>query len=149
MLIGEAGSASVSGVTLDKSLLEMNAGDPAVALLAAVTPENAASKEVTWTTSDPNVATVNAGEVTPVGVGTATITVTTMDGLFTASCIVTVTAAPVVDSEVETSVPTEIVEPGSTETPEPSETEVPVPSETPESGKLEAPSNPVTPAPTD
>ncbi|MGO4343997.1 Ig-like domain-containing protein [Paenibacillus sp. MCAF9] len=149
MLIGGAGSASVSGVTLDRSLLEMTAGDPAVALLAAVTPENAASKEVTWTTSDPNVAAVNAGEVTPVGVGTATITVTTMDGLFTASCLVTVTSAPVVDPESGTPMPTEVVVPEPSETVVPGPIETPVPSETPEPGRPEAAPNPVTPAPTD
>ncbi len=43
-------------------------------------------------TSDANVATVENGVVTAVAAGNATITVTTTDGSFTATCAVTVTA---------------------------------------------------------
>ncbi len=49
---------------------------------------------VTWTSSDPSVATVDStGKVTAVGAGTATITATTTDGSnLSASCAVNVTA---------------------------------------------------------
>lgn len=43
-----------------------------------------------WTSSDSNVATVNNGVITAVGVGTAIITATTVDGNKSASCSVTV-----------------------------------------------------------
>lgn len=99
MVIGQAGVIKVTGVALDKSTLEMTVGDPAVSLLAAVAPGNATNKEVTWTTSDPNVAAINEGAVTPAGEGTATITVKTTDGAFTAICEVTVIAAPIVAAE--------------------------------------------------
>lgn len=60
-------------------------------------PSDAAVRDVTWASSDTNVARVNTAgatcEVTAVGVGTATITVTTTDGSCTASCTVTVTNA--------------------------------------------------------
>jgi uncharacterized protein YjdB len=55
-----------------------------------ISPANATNKNVTWSTSNANVATVNQGVVTAVGVGTATITVTTMDGAKIATCAVTV-----------------------------------------------------------
>ncbi len=58
---------------------------------AIVTPDDATEKAVTWTSSDDTVATVDSnGVVTGVKVGTATITATTMDGSFTATCEVNV-----------------------------------------------------------
>ena len=48
-------------------------------------------KTVTWTSSDKSVVTVSSdGTITAVGNGTATITVTTADGMKTATCAVTV-----------------------------------------------------------
>lgn len=64
-------------------------------LTATVSPNNATNKNVTWSSSDDGVATVNAsGLVTAQAVGTATITVTTDDGGFTATTTVTVIAVP-------------------------------------------------------
>ena len=64
-------------------------------LTAAVVPTYAANQAVTWSSSDTAVATVTAGGlVQGIAPGTATITVTTADGGFTASVIVTVVAAP-------------------------------------------------------
>lgn len=61
-------------------------------LTATVTPDSAANQSITWTSSDPNVATVDlAGKVTAIKSGTATITATTTDGSnLSASCVVTV-----------------------------------------------------------
>jgi len=60
-------------------------------LEATITPENATNKTVTWTSSNPEVATVDAnGLVTAVANGTCTITATTTDGNFTATCNITV-----------------------------------------------------------
>ena len=61
-------------------------------LTATVAPENATNKAVTWSTSEATVATVEDGVVTGVSAGTATITVTTVDGNFTDTCEVTVTS---------------------------------------------------------
>ena len=61
-------------------------------LTATVEPDNATNKNVTWTTSNAAIATVNNGEVTAKAAGTATITVTTADGNKTATCAVTVNA---------------------------------------------------------
>ena len=59
--------------------------------VATITPNNAANQNVTWTSSNNSVATVNNyGLVTARAAGTATITVTTADGGRTATCVVTV-----------------------------------------------------------
>jgi uncharacterized protein (TIGR02145 family) len=59
-------------------------------LSATVLPANAANKTVSWTSSNPAVATVNSGVITTHTLGTTTITVTTEDGNKTASCAMTV-----------------------------------------------------------
>ena len=88
--INESATISVTGVSLDQSALTITEGDT-VPLTATVEPSNATNKGVTWSSSAENVATVDAnGNVTAVGAGTATITVTTEDGSFTAKCTVTV-----------------------------------------------------------
>ena len=88
-------TVSVTGVTLDKDSLTLTEGNTAQ-LTATVKPDNATNKNVTWESSNTSVATVDAtGEVTAIGAGTATITVTTEDGNKTATCAVTVTAATV------------------------------------------------------
>ena len=80
----------VTGVTLNTETLELFTGGSAT-LTATVEPSDAANQNVTWASSDPSVATVDAaGKVTAVAPGTATITATTVDGGFTAICTVTV-----------------------------------------------------------
>lgn len=78
----------VSGITLDKSSVEVKANIPAFTLKATVTPANATNKTVTWKTSNASVADVHAGTVTVKTEGTATITATA--GGKTASCLVKV-----------------------------------------------------------
>ena len=88
-----ASTVAVTGVTLNKTTLALTAGGTET-LTATLAPETATNKNVTWSSSDVNIATVdNAGKVTAVAAGTATITVTTVDGSKTATCAVTVTAA--------------------------------------------------------
>jgi len=80
----------VTGVTLDKSELELTEGDTAE-LVATVTPDDADNKNVVWSSSDESVATVDQhGKVTAVKEGVAIITVTTEDGGKIATCEVTV-----------------------------------------------------------
>lgn len=84
---------------MDKPSLSLTQGEAGDTLSAVVTPADATNKTVNWSSSDETVATVVNGVVTPVGVGTAIITVTTTDGSFTASSVVNVSAPipPVVD----------------------------------------------------
>ena len=85
---------SVKGIALDKTTLTLRAAQTET-LIATITPADAANQNVTWATDNAEVATVENGVVTAVAVGTATITVTTEDGNFTATCAVTVEATPV------------------------------------------------------
>ena len=86
----------VTGVTLDQTALSLTAGETAT-LTAAVLPEDASNKTVTWSSSNPDVAAVtdhNDGTVTVTAgsAGTATLTATAADGSgVSASCAVEVT----------------------------------------------------------
>ena len=83
----------VSGITLDKTVLELAEGESAD-LTATVAPEDATDKTVTWSSSNEAVATVSAdGLVKAVAGGEATITAAAGD--CTATCKVTV-AAPII-----------------------------------------------------
>ncbi len=87
---GAAGVA-VTGVSIDKTALELSIGGT-TQLIATVSPDDATNPSVTWSSNRESVATVSAdGLVTGVAEGTATITVTTVAGNFTANCTVTVT----------------------------------------------------------
>ncbi len=92
---------SVTGVTLDKSALDLYVGGSET-LTATVAPADADIQTVTWSSDHTNIATVtSAGKVTAVAVGTATITVTTTDGGHTASCTVTVSEEPETPAETQ------------------------------------------------
>ena len=79
-----------TGVTLDKTTLNLMTGETAV-LTAAAQPENT-TDTLTWTTGNEAVATVADGVVTAVGAGSTVITATC--GSVKAECTVTVTASP-------------------------------------------------------
>ncbi len=82
---------AVSGVTLDSAQLNLYVGGNVARLVATISPSNASNKNVTWSTDNVSVVTVSeVGVVTPVGEGSATVTVTTNDGAKTASCNVVV-----------------------------------------------------------
>lgn len=83
-------ATKVTGVTLDQSAVTLGLNGTAT-LTAAVAPGTAINKGVTWTSSDTSVVTVSNGQLTAaVKEGTATVTVTTAEGGFTAECTVTV-----------------------------------------------------------
>lgn len=84
-------TVAVTGVTLNASSGELTAGSHTT-LTATVSPENASNKTVTWESSAPTVASVVNGVVTALAPGSATITVKTQDGNFTAEYALTVKA---------------------------------------------------------
>ena len=88
----EPETVKVTGIELDKTKVTINKGEKTT-LTATITPSDATNKNVTWSSSAEGVATVENGVVTAVAEGSATITVTTEDGNYTATCVVTVTAA--------------------------------------------------------
>lgn len=83
----------ISGVSLDQTQLNLLVTQNPVQLNATLAgSSNKTFNDVTWTSSNPAVATVENGLVTPVDVGDCTITVKTLDGGYTATCAVTVRA---------------------------------------------------------
>lgn len=79
-----------TGVKLSTGGMYVNLGKTRT-LVASVIPSDATNKKVTWSSSNPAVASVNqSGVVKGIKVGSTTITVTTADGAFTASCNVVV-----------------------------------------------------------
>ncbi len=83
----------VTGVTLSDASISINT-DSTYTLAATVMPVDAVNKNVTWSSSDNAIATVDSnGVVSGAASGSATITVTTVDGGYTASCEVTVSVA--------------------------------------------------------
>lgn len=80
----------VTGVSLDKTSAELEVGGAPLTLTATVAPDTATNKNVSWSSSDVKVATVENGTVTAVAVGTAVITVKTADGGKEATCTITV-----------------------------------------------------------
>lgn len=80
---------AVQSVTLNATSLNLTEGD-SQSLTATVSPSNATDASVSWSTSDASVATVDAGTVTAVKPGSATITARAGDK--SATCDVTVVA---------------------------------------------------------
>ena len=79
----------VTDVDITPTEVTLTVGETAV-LSATVFPTDADNPAVTWSTSDETVVTVQEGLITAVAPGTAVIKVTTVDGNYTASCLVTV-----------------------------------------------------------
>ena len=81
---------AVTGVSLNKNETTMTIGNTEK-LTATINPSNATNKAVTWESTNTNVATVDStGKITAVGVGEATIRVTTIDGEYISECRITV-----------------------------------------------------------
>ena len=86
----------VTGITLDKDYIEfVPTGESAQTLVATVLPIDASIQDVTWESSDESIATVDEnGVVTPTDIenvtGSCIITVTTVEGGYTAQCEVKV-----------------------------------------------------------
>lgn len=82
----------VSGVLLDQYTITTNQNSP-ITLTATVKPNTAVNKNVTWSCDDETVQLTPSGltcEVNCPNLGTPKVTVTTEEGGFTASCVITV-----------------------------------------------------------
>ena len=90
----------VTSISLNKSSLRLQAGANAI-LAASISPVNADNKQVTWSSSDTGIATVEDGVVTGAKPGVVKITARSVDGGYTAVCEVTVTetVTPEIDFE--------------------------------------------------
>ncbi len=80
----------VSSVLVEKKNLTFSIGD-SEQLIATVIPEEATNNQVSWSSSNTDIATVSSeGVVSAVGKGIVVITATTNDGNYRATCNVTV-----------------------------------------------------------
>ena len=87
---GNLSTVSPTAMTLSKQSITLEQG-LSETITVSTTPANA-SKRVTWTTANKDVATVDGGKITAVGVGTTTITATSaVDASVKATATVTVT----------------------------------------------------------
>ncbi len=94
---------SCTGVKLESAKMSMYLGQT-YKLTATVLPSTATTKTVTWSSSNSSVVKVASdGTLSALKKGTATITVKTTDGGFTASCSVTVSSkVPVTGVKLDT-----------------------------------------------
>jgi len=80
---------TLKGISISSEVMELQVGDEKT-LIVSYNPTYAANKTVSWSSSNPAVASVSDGKVKGLSEGTAKITVTSQEGGFTASCAVTV-----------------------------------------------------------
>lgn len=90
---------AVTGIQLTKSEYALLKGDVDKTLVANLSPSNASNKNVIWSSADTTIVSVRTEEghsdiayLSALRVGKTTITATTQDGGFSASCVVTVTS---------------------------------------------------------
>ncbi|WP_173402079.1 immunoglobulin-like domain-containing protein, partial [Alkalihalobacillus hemicellulosilyticus] len=78
--IQESNDVAITSIELDESDVTINVGEEAL-LHAHIYPDNATNQQVVWTSNDPAIVEINdEGEIVGIEAGTATITVTTVDG---------------------------------------------------------------------
>ena len=83
---------AVTDVTASPTILELEVGGEIGTLAVIVSPANATNKDVIWSSSNTSIARVySSGMVFPVSAGDAIITVETVNGGLTATCVVKVT----------------------------------------------------------
>ena len=80
----------VKSISLNKTTLSLEEGKSEI-LIASITPSDAINKNIIWSSSNTNVATVVNGKITAIKAGTTTITVKSEDGNHQATCVVKVT----------------------------------------------------------
>lgn len=90
-VLDDPDAVHVTGVSVVPTVATLYIGGTTT-VTPVIEPALATDKTVTWATSNPSIVTVDNGVITAVGVGDATVTVTTVDGGFTADVAVTVQA---------------------------------------------------------
>lgn len=93
---------TITSLTLSQNVCTLNIGE-SITLSATTSPDAIEASNLTWDSSDPNVATVTNGTIMGIGVGNAVITVSYEN--LTATCLVTITRAKVptvISSELPT-----------------------------------------------
>lgn len=88
----------VISIELDKTSIELTEGET-ITLTASIKPENASDKTLTWSSSEPSIASVDNGMVVANSEGSATITASV--GGKTASCLVVVSKVVIPVESIE------------------------------------------------
>ena len=88
-----AATVDVTGIELTPDNLTLTEGDT-YTLSATILPNNATNQAINWGSNMPSVATINNGVVTAISEGAATITATTAESGYTATCNITVNPSP-------------------------------------------------------
>lgn len=89
---------AVESISLDKTSLNMTEGSN-YTLVATISPTEATNTLVIWSSDNEEIVTVEDGKITAISEGIATVTVTTEDGEYTATCRVTVTKKTIAPSQ--------------------------------------------------
>ncbi|WP_339316131.1 choice-of-anchor I family protein [Paenibacillus sp. FSL R10-2734] len=119
---------NVTKITLNQTSLSLKVGEASAMLEASVAPAEGGSNAVTWSSSNPSVASVDSnGKVNPLTKGTAVISAFSADGYGVAESTVTVAAADPVTTNPG---------PGTTVTPKDPVKEVTTPAVTTEGNKI-------------
>ena len=80
----------VTGIKLNQTEVNVGVGD-SIMLNAEILPSDCTNKELNWVSESEKIATVSSGKIVGVSEGTTTVTVTSIDGNFSAMCVVNVT----------------------------------------------------------
>ncbi|UKS28761.1 Ig-like domain-containing protein [Paenibacillus sp. HWE-109] len=88
----------IASVSLGAANGSLDVGDSPISLSAVFIPAQATDKRLTWSSSNPSVATVVDGKVTAVSRGIAIITATSVDGGVSASYFLNVNAASILEN---------------------------------------------------
>ena len=89
-VVSKEEEVKVTAIALEPASLSLEEGQKRT-LNVVVTPANAVVDDLQWETSDAEIASISAGEVTALKAGKATITAKCNDGSLSATCEITVT----------------------------------------------------------
>lgn len=87
------GKVAVTGISVTPSTLNLTEGQTET-LTVEVLPADATDKSYTWSMNSDGIVVVSDNSVTALAAGEVILTATTTDGSHTATCTVTVAAAP-------------------------------------------------------
>ena len=91
----------VTGITLNQEKVNLQVGE-SIQLKAEIRPENASNKEIKWSSSDEEIATISAdGKVTAIQPGNVTITAETVDGNYKAECEISIAEVLIPIEEIQ------------------------------------------------
>ena len=103
-----------TGITLNKTSTTLNVG-ASETLTATISPTNVTNKTITWTSSNPSVASVSNGKITALQAGKTNIVARTSNGKM-ATCAVTINAVTINPTGITLSKTSTTIKAGASET---------------------------------